>query len=75
MDKTQKTWITYALLAPAMLSATLLFSLAGIHIDTLLKAAIYGTSVCGFFYLYLGATTLALKGPKSRSSEGISPRI
>ncbi len=72
MDRKQNSWITYVLLVPAMFSATLLFSLAEIHIDTLLTAAIYGTSVCGFFYLYLSATILALKISKSKSSSGQS---
>jgi hypothetical protein len=72
MDRKQNTWITRVLLVPAMLSATLLFSLAEIHIDTFLTAVIYGTSVCGFFYLYLGATSFALKISKSKSSSGQS---
>jgi predicted ATPase len=43
-------------------------SLAEIHIDTLLTAVIYSSSVCGFFYLYLGATTFALNISSSKSS-------
>jgi hypothetical protein len=70
MDRKQNTWITCVLLVPAILSATLLFSLAEIHIDTLLTAAIYSTSVCGFFYLYLGAATFALKISNSKASSG-----
>ncbi len=70
MDRKQNTWITCILLVPAILSATGLFSLAEIHIDTFLTAAIYGTSVCGFFYLYLAAATFALKISSSKSSSG-----
>jgi hypothetical protein len=68
MDRKQNTWITCALLVPATLSAGLLFSLAEIHVDTLLTAVVYATSVGGFFYLYLSATTFALKIPKSKAS-------
>jgi uncharacterized membrane protein YdjX (TVP38/TMEM64 family) len=60
MDRKQNTWITCVLLVPAILSASVLFSLAEIHVDTFLIAVIYGSSVCGFVYLYLGAATFAL---------------
>jgi hypothetical protein len=73
MDRKQNTWITCVLLLPAIFSATLLFGLSEIHVDTLLTAAIYVTSVCGFFYLYLGATIFALKISKSKSSSGPPP--
>jgi hypothetical protein len=72
MDRKQNTWITCVLLVPAIFSATLLFSLAEIHIDTFLTAAIYCTSLCGFFYLYLAATTFAIKISTSKSSSGQS---
>ena len=61
MDRKQNTWITCILLVPTILSATLLFNLAGIQIDSLPSAAVYCTSLTGFFYLYLSATTFALK--------------
>lgn len=72
MDRKKETWITYILLASAMFSATVLFELAGIHIDTILTAVAYGTSVFGFFHLYLAAATFALRKPKSKSSSGES---
>jgi hypothetical protein len=72
MDRKKNACITYTLLVPTIFSATVLFSLAEIQINTLPKAAIYCTSLSGFFYLYLSATTFALKISKSKSSSGQS---
>jgi hypothetical protein len=70
MDRKQNTWITCVLLVPTIFSATLLFRLAEIQINTLPTAAVYVTSLFGFFYLYLSATTFTLRIPKSKSSSG-----
>jgi hypothetical protein len=70
MDRKQNAWITYTLLVPTILSATLLFRLAGIQINTLATAAIYVSSLFGFFYVYLSATMFALGKSKSKSSSG-----
>jgi hypothetical protein len=72
MDRKQNTWVTCILLMSSMFSATVIFWLAEIHIDTFLTCVIYGTSVGGFFYLYLSAATFVLKNPKSKSSSGQS---
>jgi hypothetical protein len=72
MDRKQNAWITYALLVPTIFSATLLFRLAEIQINSLPTAAIYCTSLFGFFYLYLSAITFALRVSKSKSSSGQS---
>ena len=61
MDRKQTTWITCILLVPSILSASVIFGLAEIHVDTFLTGVIYITSLAGFFYLYLSVATFALK--------------
>jgi hypothetical protein len=48
-------WATYTLTALAIFSAQILFALAKIHVATWATSIVYGTSLSGFFYLYLSA--------------------